>query len=50
MERGVNAFHIYTLNRAELAEAVCRVCGVFPEGDVTAAIVPEEAPRRQAAL
>ena len=50
MQRGVNAFHIYTLNRAELAEAVCRVCGVFPEGDVTAAIVPEEAPRRQAAL
>ena len=26
--RGVDAFHIYTLNRAELTEAVCRVLGV----------------------
>ncbi len=28
MARGVEAFHIYTLNRAELAEAICRVCGI----------------------
>lgn len=26
--RGVDAFHIYTLNRAELTEAVCRMLGV----------------------
>jgi methylenetetrahydrofolate reductase (NADPH) len=26
--RGVDAFHIYTLNRAELTEAVCRTLGV----------------------
>jgi methylenetetrahydrofolate reductase (NADPH) len=35
--RGVEAIHIYTLNRAELAEAVCRVCGVSPEGEGAAA-------------
>jgi len=29
--RGVDAFHIYTLNRAELAEAACRVVGVVQE-------------------
>jgi methylenetetrahydrofolate reductase (NADPH) len=35
--RGATAFHIYTLNRAELAEAVCRFCGVYPEGERAAA-------------
>ena len=29
--RGVDAFHIYTLNRAELTEAICRALGVAPE-------------------
>jgi methylenetetrahydrofolate reductase (NADPH) len=29
--RGVEAFHIYTLNRAELTEAACRVLGVAPD-------------------
>jgi len=29
--RGVDAFHIYTLNRADLPEAVCRVCGIADE-------------------
>lgn len=28
MERGVDTFHIYTLNRAELSETICRVCGL----------------------
>ncbi len=28
MRRGVDAFHIYTLNRADLAEAICRSCGI----------------------
>jgi methylenetetrahydrofolate reductase (NADPH) len=28
MRRGVSAFHLYTLNRAELTEAVCRACGI----------------------
>jgi methylenetetrahydrofolate reductase (NADPH) len=28
--RGVDAFHIYTLNRAELTETICRVCGIAP--------------------
>jgi methylenetetrahydrofolate reductase (NADH) len=28
--RGVEAFHIYTLNRAELTEAICSVVGVEP--------------------
>jgi len=31
VRRGVEAFHIYTLNRAELAEAACRVVGVVQE-------------------
>lgn len=36
--RGVEAFHIYTLNRAELAEAACRVVGVMQEkGDAACA-------------
>jgi methylenetetrahydrofolate reductase (NADPH) len=29
--RGVDAFHIYTLNRAELTEAIYRMLGVAPE-------------------
>lgn len=32
MERGVDTFHIYTLNRAELPEAACRMCGIWSEG------------------
>jgi methylenetetrahydrofolate reductase (NADPH) len=36
MARGVDAFHIYTLNRAELAEAMCRVCGITDDGADTA--------------
>ena len=31
--RGVEAFHIYTLNRAELSEAVCTVLGVAAPED-----------------
>ncbi len=34
--RGVDAFHIYTLNRAELTEAVCRVLGLAPEEGASA--------------
>jgi methylenetetrahydrofolate reductase (NADPH) len=30
MRRGVAAFHIYTLNRAELPEVICRSCGIAP--------------------
>jgi methylenetetrahydrofolate reductase (NADPH) len=30
MRRGIDAFHIYTLNRAELPETVCRCCGITP--------------------
>jgi methylenetetrahydrofolate reductase (NADPH) len=38
VSRGVEAFHIYTLNRAELAEAICRVCGIADdEGTARAA-------------
>lgn len=37
MRRGVEAFHIYTLNRAELPEAVCRFCGLAPDGARAAA-------------
>lgn len=35
--RGVEAFHIYTLNRAELAEAICRVCGVADDAEAACA-------------
>jgi methylenetetrahydrofolate reductase (NADPH) len=35
--RGVEAFHIYTLNRSELAETICRLCGVLPSGELVAA-------------
>jgi len=37
MQRGVDTFHIYTLNRAELAEAICRLCGIVPQGRLAAA-------------
>jgi methylenetetrahydrofolate reductase (NADPH) len=37
LRRGVEAFHIYALNRAELAEAICRVCGVLPDEERVAA-------------
>jgi methylenetetrahydrofolate reductase (NADPH) len=35
--RGVEAFHIYTLNRPELTEAACRVLGVADEGSAACA-------------
>jgi methylenetetrahydrofolate reductase (NADPH) len=35
--RGVRAFHIYTLNRTELTETICRRFGVLPEGERAAA-------------
>lgn len=34
--RGVEAFHIYTLNRAELTEAACRVIGVAADDQASA--------------
>lgn len=34
MQRGVDSFHIYTLNRAELPETICRFCGVQPEQEI----------------
>ncbi len=37
MRRGVDAFHIYTLNRAELTQALCRFCGIVPEAERAAA-------------
>jgi methylenetetrahydrofolate reductase (NADPH) len=37
MHRGVESFHIYTLNRAELAETICRFCGIVPDGERAAA-------------
>jgi methylenetetrahydrofolate reductase (NADPH) len=37
MARGVTAFHIYTLNRAELSEAICRALGVAPRRDSASA-------------
>jgi methylenetetrahydrofolate reductase (NADPH) len=37
MRRGVQAFHLYTLNRAELSEIVCRSCGLLPNGARAAA-------------
>jgi methylenetetrahydrofolate reductase (NADPH) len=37
MKRGADAFHIYTLNRAELAEAICRFCGLAPDANHTPA-------------
>jgi methylenetetrahydrofolate reductase (NADPH) len=36
MTRGVTAFHIYTLNRAELSEAICSALGVTPDRDSAA--------------
>ena len=42
--RGVEAFHIYTLNRAELSEAVCTVLGVAAPEDGTQPAPPEAAP------
>jgi methylenetetrahydrofolate reductase (NADPH) len=37
MRRGADAFHIYTLNRSELAEAICRFCGIVRERERVAA-------------
>jgi methylenetetrahydrofolate reductase (NADPH) len=37
LRRGVEAFHIYTLNRAELAEMICHFCGIAPQGERAAA-------------
>ena len=31
VDRGVRDFHIYTMNRSELAYAVCRILGLVPE-------------------
>jgi methylenetetrahydrofolate reductase (NADPH) len=35
-EEGVTLFHFYTLNRAELTLAVCRMLGVRPQATVQA--------------
>ena len=35
-ERGVTHFHFYTLNRADMAFALCHMLGVRPTGDVAA--------------
>lgn len=37
MQRGVDAFHIYTLNRSVLPEAICRFCGLVADGEREAA-------------
>jgi methylenetetrahydrofolate reductase (NADPH) len=37
LRRGIDSFHIYTLNRAELTEAVCRFCGIVPDRERAAA-------------
>jgi len=37
MDRGVNEFHFYTMNRAELVYALCHVIGVRPEPELAAA-------------
>jgi methylenetetrahydrofolate reductase (NADPH) len=37
LRRGVQDFHLYTLNRAELSELVCRSCGLVPNGARAAA-------------
>lgn len=37
MRLGVDEFHIYTLNRAELTEAICRFCGLIPAPEQAAA-------------
>jgi len=35
--RGVREFHFYTLNRADLAYAICHILGLRPHGSVDAA-------------
>jgi methylenetetrahydrofolate reductase (NADPH) len=37
VRRGVQAFHLYTLNRAELPEAICQACGLCPQSARAAA-------------
>ncbi|EBV3600176.1 methylenetetrahydrofolate reductase [NAD(P)H], partial [Salmonella enterica subsp. enterica serovar Virchow] len=32
VERGVNDFHFYTMNRADLAFAICHMIGIRPQG------------------
>jgi methylenetetrahydrofolate reductase (NADPH) len=39
--RGVDSFHIYTLNRAELAETICRICGVGADTELAEASLGE---------
>ena len=42
MARGVDAFHIYTLNRAELTEAICRALGRGSGGRESCRAAPPE--------
>lgn len=37
LARGVDSFHIYTLNRSDLPEAICSFLGIRPEGERDAA-------------
>ncbi len=37
---GVNEFHFYTLNRADLAYAICHILGVRPTGAGLATAAP----------
>ncbi len=42
-DEGVDSFHFYTLNRAELTRAVCRLLGIVPGAPETAVAAPAEA-------
>lgn len=42
-DEGVDYFHFYTLNRAELTRAVCRLLGIVPDAPETAAATAPEA-------
>lgn len=37
MRRGVDRFHFYTMNRADLVYALCRLIGLRPRGEIAAA-------------
>ena len=38
--RGIDQFHFYTLNRADLSYAICHVLGLRPDADISPAALP----------
>ena len=45
-KRGVDTFHFYTMNRADLVFAICHLLGIRPDVCPEGSVIPSSAQRR----